>query len=141
MSRNTQNNTNRQIGPPKIHRNTRTRTALSWGVAGQNKEPLATRLTPRPGVREPQSDLKLQTCRPKGENTTASQSSRSSRGREVRSKTHENEIPKRQKQEAATDSIHNPTEHQNRGELGRKQKSHQEKSRAINETGLRWTES
>ena len=52
--------------PVKTHRNTSTRIALSRGVAGHNKGPLATRLTPRPGVREPQTDLKLQTCRPKG---------------------------------------------------------------------------
>ena len=41
-----------------------------------------------------------------------------------------NETPKRQKQEAAADPIHNPTEHQNGGELGRKQKNHNRQSQA-----------
>ena len=81
---------------------------------------------------EKRGELSCKSADPKGKNTTASQSSRSSRGREVRGKqTKKKPKPqKRQKQEAAADPIHNPTEHQNGGELGRKQKNHNRQSQA-----------
>ena len=61
----------------------------------------------------------------------------------MRSKTNKEktETPKGQKQEAAADPIHNPTEHQNGGEVGKDKKSHQTKPCAINETGPQWTQS